>query len=612
MHPDLCRCHDRVGDEFRGLTSPSETVQAGELPQVPQQSLGTAVMEFNNLHSSDAEGNSQPPLTQDEFLAILKWKLGNDELSDEMVKAIEPILYTRDRMLPAGWRFVGGQIKEIGQHGIVQTWQIKLETNGLSEPLVIRKSSIGFLAYETKVEPAKVPETMVSLNSLVDEFNAKRLKLESRTEQLHEISPLTTDEVLAALAWSDSADKRTAAASSGNKGVIEKWLPQILSTHYLPQSARIEFIPTIENAIGQRFYIQQIELQVPDSADSAKFDTAIVRKQFVGQALGPLATRWSKPGKNGLQVGMRFLPAANTYEHGEVIDIEFLYRSATRRKIPVTLPATFQFGKVEGIRLERISFVEPKWPDGAMHALIGNKPLAVRGHRMQICFKSDEALKPDVNLRALTRPDAHHYVRLTIENPGDDSQGELLEIAERIDFSILPLTPHKVLPLYEAHYYKHWGTSVPNHRLPDESNPDPSYVDTFQIGVSLGPAEQQRIPAYYASGLQVTQVAPNSPAAAVGIEVGDIILTWEENQLHGDDPAKPFAHYSIPDKQLRNALELYRKSKGWSNFSIDLDLLDHRTGEVIRIQPTFGQTANGGPNKAEILKRMAERKRVRS
>ncbi len=172
-----------------GLTSPSETVQAGELPQVPQQSLGTAVMEFNNLHSSDAEGNSQPPLTQDEFLAILKWKLGNDELSDEMVKAIEPILYTRDRMLPAGWRFVGGQIKEIGQHGIVQTWQIKLETNGLSEPLVIRKSSIGFLAYETKVEPAKVPETMVSLNSLVDEFNAKRLKLESRTEQLHEISP---------------------------------------------------------------------------------------------------------------------------------------------------------------------------------------------------------------------------------------------------------------------------------------------------------------------------------------------------------------------------------------------------------------------------------------
>lgn len=365
------------------------------------------------------------------------------------------------------------------------------------------------------------------------------------------------------------------------------------------------------DTIGQRFYIERIQLLVPDTDDSSKVDPITIRNQFIGQDLDPTAIRWSKPGENGLQVGTRMLPAAHTYQRGQVIDIEFLYRSTTSRKIPVTLPATYQFAKVEGIRLERIRFVEPKWPDGTTHTLIGNKPLVVKGHRMQICFNSDDELTPGVNLTAITRPEAHHYVRFTINNPSDDFQGEMLEFFERLDFGILPLMPPKVLPLYESHYYEHWGASIPNFRLPTESTPAPEYVDTFQIGVSLGPAEQHRIPAYYPSGLQVTKVAPYSPAAAVGIEVGDIILSWEENQIYGDDPTKPFAQYSIPNNQLKEALELYRKSKGWRNFNIHLDLLDHRTGEVIRIYTTFGKAANGGPDKAEILKRMAQRKLLR-
>ncbi len=580
--------------------------QASATPLGPQQGLLMATVEFNNLHPSDAKGKPRPPFDTEEFLAFMKWKLGNDELSDEMVKAIHPILNTRDRPLPTGWRFVGGQIDETCPHGVVHSWQIKLETNGLSKPLVIRRSAMALSTDQKTVETAKALEAMGSLESLVEQFNAKHRELERRARLPHEINPLTTDEVLAALAWSGTED-----TSSRNNGVIAEWRPEILATHHLPQGSRLELIPSIENAIGQRFYIERIELLIPKVDDSAEVDALTIRKQFIGQDLDPSATRWSKPGENGLQVGMRVLPASNTYQHGQVVDIEFLYRSTTSRKVPATLPDTFQFEKVEGIRLERISFVEPKWPDGTTQTLIGNEPLAVRGHRMQICFNSDEELKPGVNLRAITRPDAHHYVRFTIQNPGDDSQGEMLELFERLDFRILPVTPPKILPLYESHYYQHWGTSIPNYRLPEESNPDPEFVDTFQIGVSLGPAEQHRIPAYYPSGLQVTKVAPHSPAAAVGIEVGDIILTWEENQLYGDDPTKPFAHYSIPNSQLKNELEKYRKSKGWSSFSIDLDLLDHRTGEVIRIYPTFGRAANGGPNKAEILKRMAERKLLR-
>jgi serine/threonine protein kinase len=591
------------------------TNQTSATPLGPQQGLLVATVEFNNLHPSDAKGKPRPPLGTTEVLALLKYKLGNDELSDEMVKAVKPIVYTREHLLPSGWRFFGGQVDEVCQHGIVHSWQIKLETNGLSKPIVIRKSAMALSTDQKSLATQEAPESMVSVQSLVDQFNATHLEIERRAKLPHDVSPLTPDEVLAALAWSDTEN-----TSSSSSGAITKWLPQILATHHLPKGTKMELIPSIDNAIGQRFTMERIQLLLPVEDNTAKVDATdtldnnsiVIRNEFVDQALDPDATHWSKPGENGLQVGMRVLPAANSYQLGQVMDIEFLYRSTTSRKIPVTLPATFQFKKVEGIRLERIRFVEPKWPDGTTHTLIGNNPLAVRGHRMQICFNTDDELKPGVNLRAITRPEAHHYVRFSIQNPSDDSQGEILESVERLDFSILPLTPPKVLPLYASHYYQHWGRwTVPGHRLPEQSTPDPAYTDPFQLGVSLAPAEKSQVPAYYASGFRVDKVAPHSPAANVGIEVGDILLSWEGNQFYGDDPNKPFASYKSPNNQLREFLEKYAKGRGWGSFNMDFDLLDHRSGEVIGISPWFGDTASGGPNKTEILKRMAERKLLR-
>ncbi|MCA9138811.1 MAG: hypothetical protein KDB00_18695, partial [Planctomycetales bacterium] len=352
-------------------------------------------------------------------------------------------------------------------------------------------------------------------------------------------------------------------------------------------------------------------LLMPDADDSNKVEPIIIRNQFIDQDNDPTATHWSKPGSNGLQVGVRLSPAEQTYRHGQVVDIEFLYRSVFTQPVPATLPAAFQFSKIRGIRLERVSFVKPTWPDGSRHTLIGSEPVVVKGHRMQICFDSDEELKPGVNLRAITRPDARHYVYFTVPNPGDESIDERLEIRERLYFSIPPLTPPKVLPLYESHYYRHWGFSVPGHRRPEQSTPDPTYIDPFQIGVSLSPAEKSRIPAYYASGFRVDKVAPHSPAEKVGIEVGDILLSWERNQFYGDDPTKPFANYKSLDNQLREFLENHSRPLAFGSGNMKFDLLDHRSGEIVHISPWFGDLANGGPNKAEILKRMAERKQLR-
>ena len=58
-------------------------------------------------------------------------------------------------------------------------------------------------------------------------------------------------------------------------------------------------------------------------------------------------------------------------------------------------------------------------------------------------------------------------------------------------------------------------------------------------------------------------------------------------------------------------LEPQRRYDQLADVKLESDLLDHRTGEVIGISPWFGDTAGGGPNRVNILKRMAERKLLR-
>ena len=581
----------------------------------PRQSLSAAVIEFNNMYSKDGRGRPQQPLTQDEIIACLLWKLGNGELSDEVVAAVQAMLNTRERLMPAGWQLTGGLKRRRHENGSTHTWEVNLETDGLSRPISIRQTAISPPESMRTVSVTREGgiET-IPLASVIESFNATwqnhdDFESTSHRALIHglELPPLTIDEVLAAISLSLSTRD-----DGGMDDSTFQRLQATAATHRLPADVRFELIHWIKNDIDQWFTTSLIRMLVPSIGNSESPYLLTVRRQFIEtDSNKPAATHWGKPDRNGLQAGVRLVPAQRTYQHGQVVDIEFLYRSTTSKKVPATLPATFQFGKVSGIRLERVSLVQPKWTDGSVHTLIGNEPVVVRGHRMQICFDSDEALKPDVNLKAITRPEANHYVRIAVPNPGDGAADAPLDISDRLFFSIPSLTPPKVLPISELHYYQHWGTSVPGYRRPEQSTPDPEFIDPFQIGVSLGPADKSQVPAYYSSGLQVIKVAPYSPADYVGIEVGDILLSWEGNQIYGDDPNKPFVNYNGPNNQLREALEMNAKSKGWATFNMDFDLLDHRSGEVIRISPWFGWTAGGSPNKAEVIRRLMERKRLR-
>lgn len=91
-------------------------------------------------------------------------------------------------------------------------------------------------------------------------------------------------------------------------------------------------------------------------------------------------------------------------------------------------------------------------------------------------------------------------------------------------------------------------------------------------------------------------------------------LRHDSRAEKGGYSARPLSQNSLPvsssDTRVLNDRTLAEFSPHPPSFNMDFDLLDHRCGEVIRISPWFGASAGGGPNKAEVIKRMTQRKRL--
>ncbi|WP_442510399.1 protein kinase domain-containing protein [Novipirellula sp. SH528] len=588
-------------------------------PLVGERTLAEAVREFNHLHSKDAQGRPQPPLTSGEVYTCLQWKLGNGDFPEKIRAGMVSMIFSKNRIVPAGWQLTGGLVRHRCDQGTIQTWEVNLETHGLSEPVSIRRMSIAPpAAIQTPSEALGNDEIAAPLATGIAGFNAAHKPTNGiagihQTVRSHglELPPLTLDEVLAAIAlWQTKRNE-----ADVDNATFERF-QRIARTHQLPSDIRFEFIPSFENAIGEWFYIWSVQILVPQVAKPGSTYAFTIRQHYLDRDLQNVAAiHWGKPAENGLQAGFRLIPSQQTYEIGQIVDVEFFYRSTTGAGVPATLDNAFTYRRAElrgDVQFGKVVDVQQKTiPGGAVKTVIGDKPTVRKGQRIQFCADADPEVEDGVGTKLIVEPGKGYRLVFVVSNPGDDSDDEDLETGRSHYINTPSLNPRKELPLFAGHWYQHWGRSVPGHRAPAESTPDLEYNDPFQIGVSLGPADKNRIPAYYAGGLTVTRVAPHSPAEAVGIEVGDTLLAWEGNQIDSNDPSKPF-RYSGPSNRLAAKLQENAKSMGWASYNMKFDLLDHRSDEVIAIAPWFGATAGGGPTKVEQVKRLVERKRLRN
>lgn len=297
-----------------------------------ESDLTAAVEEFNQLHSEKLRASNLPPITEDELIASLWWQYSQSKLREEISETVKEIAITRK--LPPGW-----SIKlNTRSWTLPQQWwhdkplsssaiQINLFGNeGLAT--TIRNQFVS-----SDISSIRPPES--ALEKAIAEFN------KAHSEEGPE---LTLDETLAALStlWA----KQSWYSYDGLKPSTMDALMAAIDRHEM-KGVKIRLAHSYQTAEGDNFDVWSIRLEVQSDQDGST-QAFTIRERFQRvNSFSDETIHWGKPSDEGLQAGFRLKPAQTRYLAGQVVDVEFFYRTIHGKGLTETIPNVFHFNKVE-------------------------------------------------------------------------------------------------------------------------------------------------------------------------------------------------------------------------------------------------------------------------
>ncbi len=422
-------------DNLRTYTDPNEALQAYRSNS--DDSLSEAIAQFNFLRTKDPL-NDQPALTKDELIACAFWHIErNHELTESLKAALNQI--AKQHQWPEGWSIDGSYLDLPPDATPVRAYRISLVHAATGEQFTIRERCIEPpSAYAKPVLNTSTEGTQ--LWAAIKRFNARYNQADGRKQP-----PLTENEVVAAIFHHKT--KRDEADVSDS--LFEKF-QQIAKTRFLPEGASIEVIPTFGVEGGATYTIWSIRIKMlQDEAGKEGWTYAFeIREQFVSVKHGDAGKiQWGKPAENGLQAGVRLLPALLRYELGQKIDVQVLYRNILSKPISAHVPNFCGYEVTvldsNGAKMEVVDFQEPIVVGGAVSAHFGDEPISSRGRSLAFAPSSlamdkrvDYLSKTGASILILVEPGKSYRLQFSVSNVADRTQGAI--ISGEIDVAIGP------------------------------------------------------------------------------------------------------------------------------------------------------------------------------
>ncbi|MBL6707098.1 MAG: DUF1559 domain-containing protein, partial [Planctomycetaceae bacterium] len=380
--------------------------------------LLAAVNEFNSSHKF----NDQPPLTEDEVVACISWLLNHEE---PPVSKSRPDLrlLVEQRQLPAGWAITATESSPMFGDDAASQLTINLEWTSEDRAIPIRQWAVS--PPESFLEPTETAtdENGIPLQAAISAFNASHHTINGIRQP-----PLTLKEVLAAIAiWKQKRNE------AGVDDATFDNFKRIARTHYLPAEARFQVIPRFETSSGV-YSIWSVTIVMPQVGKPEWTYAFSIRRQFTALN-AELASQihWGKPAENGLQAGFRLIPAQEVYRVGQVVDVEFLFRSIYGQA-PVSLPNFFTHQEAHLRRsrtndeLEVIEDQQEKIVGGWISAGVTEEPIARKGQRIGFTDNPKADFKTKVGTKLIVSPTGSQLsLSFTVANPADGAEGQSLE-----------------------------------------------------------------------------------------------------------------------------------------------------------------------------------------
>jgi serine/threonine protein kinase len=292
--------------------------------------LASVVNDFNRVHTELLRSSNSRPLTEDELVASLWWQYGQSKLREEIRETVKEIVITRK--LPPGWSIkLNSREWELPQ----QWWHEKPLNSSAFQINLIGKEGLAttirnqFVSSDTtSLQPPESP-----LKTAILEFN------ESHSEE----PDLTLDETLAALStiwgkqiWYSSGELKPSTMDALMAAIDRQVM----------KGVQIELLRSYETG-DDRFSVWSIRLVVQNDQDGST-QAFTIRERFQKvNSFSDETIHWGKPSDAGLQAGFRFKPAQTRYLAGQVVDVEFFYRTIHGKGLAATLPNAFHFNKIE-------------------------------------------------------------------------------------------------------------------------------------------------------------------------------------------------------------------------------------------------------------------------
>lgn len=406
----------------------------GSSPPTPVTTLAGFVRHFNHtLQAADLDASPQPPLTVGELRCFAQWKLQTDkQLSVETKGVLMDIGI--GGWLPKQWRIEGRESQVKTSDGEIGVYYIELVSRYSDTKMVVRQRFHSApVDFQEPQRPNSI-ETATPLKAAITEFNAIHNEVDGLWQP-----PLTLEEVLAAiLDWKSRRNE----APVDNKTFAN--FQEIALTHQLPADAKIEVLPNFKAEKGDTFKIWSVRIRMPQAAKPGSTMAFTIREQHlsVNSSMGS-TIHWGKPNDDGLQAGFRLIPGQRSYQVGQPIETEFVYRSISGKSISATLPNVFSALKMiardaEGKELDVVQIRTEMVVGGAIKTQIGEAPTRKRGQPLSLGYitpdpKYDSIIPDETYLTVKDGQKVFISYVVSDLNGGELRTGELaIDIAETL------------------------------------------------------------------------------------------------------------------------------------------------------------------------------------
>lgn len=302
-----------------------------------EEPLADAIAKFNTSAAESPNGKDQPPLTEDELIAALRWKIETEKdgkLSKGQFDELRSII--QKQTLPAGARFHLVTTLDGVDSERFNAWVIDLrlpETDGKESVHLIRRQLISQIDQAGKPIPlgpaAKGDDNSTPLAAAISGFNGSNYTIHGVRQQ-----PLTEEEVVAAIRWWKSK-RDEVSVTNGEFAALQK----IADSRQLPEGTQFELISGFQPADLKNFYIWSVRIRMPYKSGHGGTYAYTIRNQYVrSEIIDEAEIAWGAAAASGLQAGVRLDPRNFKYVSGQQVTPIFYYRNTGQQELATSFP----------------------------------------------------------------------------------------------------------------------------------------------------------------------------------------------------------------------------------------------------------------------------------